>query len=74
MRFGTLAAIVALGAAAARPAGQSPAFQPVTDAMLERPDPGDWLHSRRTLGVVHAINAAGTCCGSTHMPSSAIPT
>jgi len=28
---------------------QETAFTPVTDAMLESPDPGDWLHWRRTL-------------------------
>ncbi len=26
-----------------------PAFIPVTDSMLEKPDPGDWLMWRRTL-------------------------
>ena len=26
-----------------------PAFQPVTDQMLQSPDPGYWLHWRRTL-------------------------
>ena len=28
---------------------QNPAFDPVTDEMLRNPDPGDWLHWRRTL-------------------------
>src|SRR4029450_2903987 len=28
---------------------QLPAFVPVTDQMLENPDPGDWLLWRRTL-------------------------
>src|SRR5688572_8621178 len=27
---------------------QSPAFVPVTDATLTRPEPGDWLHISRT--------------------------
>jgi alcohol dehydrogenase (cytochrome c) len=32
-----------------RAAAQSPGFVPVTDAMLEKPDAGDWLMWRRTL-------------------------
>ena len=49
----------ALALALALPAGAAPAgaqagaeaapFEPVTDAMLEDPDPADWLHWRRTL-------------------------
>jgi alcohol dehydrogenase (cytochrome c) len=35
--------------------GPTRGFTPVTDAMLERPDPGDWLHWRRTLdGWAHS--------------------
>ncbi|HVZ20279.1 MAG TPA: PQQ-binding-like beta-propeller repeat protein [Vicinamibacterales bacterium] len=35
--------------------GQVRAFRPVTDAMLEHPDAGDWLHWRRTLdGWAHS--------------------
>ena len=30
-------------------AAQQPAFVPVTDAMIQNPDPGDWLMWRRTL-------------------------
>ena len=41
------ALIVLLGGAAAR--AQVPDFAPVTDAMLENPDPADWLSWRRTL-------------------------
>ena len=45
---------IALGAALAslalgQVAGQSPAFEPVTDAMIQDPDPKDWLSWRRTL-------------------------
>ena len=45
---------IALGAALASLAltqalGQSPAFEPVTDAMIRDPDPKDWLSWRRTL-------------------------
>src|SRR5712691_3419090 len=29
--------------------GQNPGFPPVTDQMLENPDPADWLMWRRTL-------------------------
>ncbi len=44
----TRAAVVALlGVVAAAPARAQ--FQPVTDQMLASPDPGDWLHWRRTL-------------------------
>ncbi len=45
------AAVVALpGLAGAAPVrAQRPACQPVTDQLLESPDPGDWLHWRRTL-------------------------
>jgi PQQ-dependent dehydrogenase (methanol/ethanol family) len=45
---------IALGAALASLAltqalGQAPAFEPVTDAMIQQPDPKDWLSWRRTL-------------------------
>jgi alcohol dehydrogenase (cytochrome c) len=47
--WSTLAAAVAIayGAPAAAQTGES--FVPVTDAMLQNPDPGDWLMWRRTL-------------------------
>jgi alcohol dehydrogenase (cytochrome c) len=41
-----VAALFALGAAGAQP---SPEHVPVTDAMLQNPDPADWLMWRRTL-------------------------
>jgi len=49
-----LFAKVALGAALAslafgQVAGQSAPFEPVTDAMIQDPDPRDWLSWRRTL-------------------------
>jgi PQQ-dependent dehydrogenase (methanol/ethanol family) len=49
-----LIAKVAVGAALAsfafgQVAGQSTAFEPVTDAMIQNPDPKDWLSWRRTL-------------------------
>ena len=49
-----LFAKAALGAALAsfafgQVAGQAPAFVPVTDAMIQQPDPKDWLSWRRTL-------------------------
>ena len=45
---------VAAGAALAplafgQVAGQSAPFEPVTDAMIQNPDPKDWLSWRRTL-------------------------
>jgi alcohol dehydrogenase (cytochrome c) len=40
------AGLLAAGAALAQPADT---FRPVTDAMLQRPDPADWLMWRRTL-------------------------
>jgi alcohol dehydrogenase (cytochrome c) len=42
----TGAALAALAGSSA--AAQTRAFRPVTDAMLARPDPGEWLHWRRT--------------------------
>ncbi len=48
--MGGAAVVALLGWAWAAPVrAQRPAFQPVTDQMLERPDPEDWLHWRRTL-------------------------
>ncbi|MBI4483762.1 MAG: PQQ-binding-like beta-propeller repeat protein [Acidobacteria bacterium] len=49
MRFSQRLFIAALGVAAAlSPAGaQEPRFVPVTDAVLQRPDPADWLRWRR---------------------------
>ena len=48
--FGGTAVVALLGLAGAPPIrAQGPAFQPVTDQMLQSPDPGDWLHWRRTL-------------------------
>jgi len=49
----TSAVLVVLAALHGRPAvaqnaGRSPAFVPVTDQMIEKPDPGDWLMWRRT--------------------------
>ena len=41
-----LAALAGLGAAGAQSA---PSFVPVTDAMIQHPDPNDWLSWRRTL-------------------------
>ena len=35
--------------AGAQTGAEAAAFEPVTDAMLEDPDPADWLHWRRTL-------------------------
>ena len=45
---------IAIGAALASLAltqvlAQSTAFEPVTDAMIQNPDPKDWLSWRRTL-------------------------
>jgi alcohol dehydrogenase (cytochrome c) len=40
------AAALCAGAVAA--SAQSQALRPVTDAMLQNPDPGDWLQWRRT--------------------------
>jgi len=45
--FGT--AIMALAVAAQSSAQVAPAFEPVTDAMIQNPDPKDWLSWRRTL-------------------------
>jgi hypothetical protein len=40
------AAIIAPGWMAS---AQVPAFKPVTDALLLKPDPGDWINRRLTL-------------------------
>ncbi len=40
---------MALAAVAQASAQVAPAFEPVTDAMLQNPDPKDWLRWRRTL-------------------------
>ncbi|HEX5049821.1 MAG TPA: PQQ-binding-like beta-propeller repeat protein [Gammaproteobacteria bacterium] len=45
-RGAACAAVLAACAAGAQPADT---FKPVTDAMLQRPDPADWLMWRRTL-------------------------
>jgi hypothetical protein len=47
----TIALWATLPAAAQRPAA---GFIPVTDQMLQKPDPADWLMSRRTLAEIHA--------------------
>ncbi len=46
-----LCAVLAVGIGAAETArAQAPGdFRPVTDAVLQNPDPGDWIHWRRTL-------------------------
>jgi alcohol dehydrogenase (cytochrome c) len=47
-----IAVLLAAAAASAQTGGGSPAFDdfvPVTDAMLQKPDPADWLMWRRTL-------------------------
>jgi alcohol dehydrogenase (cytochrome c) len=55
MRLWTLAAVSVLLAGRPEPGGQVREFTTVTDAMLERPAPGDWLHWRRTLdGWAHS--------------------
>ena len=46
--FHVVAALVMI-AAAAPAAAQDREFEPVTDAMLQDPDPADWLNWRRTL-------------------------
>jgi len=44
-----MAALVLTGVAAIRAQQVTRRFVPVTDAMLQKPDPGDWLSWRRTL-------------------------
>ncbi len=54
-RHWPLAFVVAAVTSMGQAHGQVSAFRPVTDAMLERPDAGDWLHWRRTLdGQAHS--------------------
>jgi len=51
----TVAALAASAALTVETGGQVRPFRPVTEAMLARPDPGDWLHWRRTLdGQAHS--------------------
>jgi hypothetical protein len=45
-RLVVTAAIIAPGWMAS---AHVPAFKPVTDALLLKPDPGDWINRRRTL-------------------------
>ena len=44
-----LCCLAVLLASASPARAQAPAVTPVTDAMLQQPDPGDWLSWRRTL-------------------------
>ena len=44
-----LAAALTLGAIAPAVSQSTPGFVPVTDAMIQHPDPNDWLSWRRTL-------------------------
>ena len=44
-----LCCLAALFASGSPARAQAPAVTPVTDAMLQQPDPGDWLSWRRTL-------------------------
>ena len=44
-----LCVLVVVGVRAQRGEGRGGAFVPVTDQMLRNPDPGDWLHWRRTF-------------------------
>ena len=43
------ASVLLVGAAGATSSAQDQGYVPVTDAMLENPDPADWLSWRRTL-------------------------
>jgi alcohol dehydrogenase (cytochrome c) len=55
MRLWVLIAASTLLTSVVGTVAQSREFRPVTDAMLERPDPADWLHWRRTLdGWAHS--------------------
>ena len=50
MRLGAgLTLLLFLGGMAPRALAQERDFEPVTDAMLQEPDPADWLNWRRTL-------------------------
>ncbi len=44
-----VASVLLVGAAGATSSAQAQDYVPVTDAMLENPDPADWLSWRRTL-------------------------
>ncbi len=44
-----VASVLLVGAAGATSSAQAQGYVPVTDAMLENPDPADWLSWRRTL-------------------------
>ncbi|MGX7896646.1 outer membrane protein assembly factor BamB family protein [Tsuneonella sp. HG222] len=46
---GRIAAVLALACAGLAQAQQAAEFRPVTDAMIQQPDPADWLSWRRTL-------------------------
>ena len=55
MRLWTFAIATALFSRVLTPQGQGREIRPVTDAMLEHPEDGDWLHWRRTLdGWAHS--------------------
>ncbi len=55
LRSWTLGVAAVLLACGSKSGGQVREYRPVTDAMLERPAPGDWLHWRRTLdGWAHS--------------------
>ncbi len=50
MRLGAgLTLLLFLGGMAPQALAQERDFEPVTDAMLQDPDPADWLNWRRTL-------------------------
>ena len=54
-RLRILGAAAALSASTLGLDGQTSAISPVTDALIERPAPADWLHWRRTLdGWAHS--------------------
>ena len=55
MRLRTLGVVAVLFTCSWQIGGQVREFRPVSDAMLQRPEPGDWLHWRRTLdGWAHS--------------------
>ena len=45
----TAAGLIVVGGLAGQAQQSKRPFPPVTDAMLQKPDPGDWLMWRRTL-------------------------
>ena len=54
-RFTFATALIAAALAAAPASAQVESYTPVTDAMLQDPDPADWLSWRRTLdGQAHS--------------------